>query len=468
MEEDFSLQQILLTTRGRLINLREDTRISISPRQISTDIRTLRRGDLFVALKGERFNGHSFLKEACDRGAPGAIVEKLFPLPSPHFFLVQVEDTLKALQELAKFHRERLSLPFVGITGSNGKTTVKELISHILSQKYQVGKSFGNFNNQIGVPLSLLKISSSHQVGILEMGMSARGEIATLSHIVQPSIGLITNIHSSHIGFLGTTEKIAQAKGEIIPILNRDEENYLVLNEDDDWTENFKKRAKCRVVTFGLDKNSHFRAEDALSKGEEISFTLRFSNKEHLYLRLPLHKFFSIYNLLAACCVSSLLGVSPSDIKGALCRFKSLPLHFQINNYGQYRLINDSYNANPESMQESLRLLKQISGERKIAVLGDMLELGEKAQFFHYQIGKRAARLGMNAVFAYGEWAEELVRGAKEEGMKDAFFFTDKRLLVDKLLKYKRGGDCFLIKGSRGMRMEEIATRLKVNLCSST
>ncbi len=467
MEENFSLQQILLITCGRLINLREDTCISISPQQICTDTRILRKGDLFVALKGDRWDGHSFLKEAQVKGALGAIAEKLLPLPSSHFFLIQVEDTLKALQKLAKFHREKLSFPFVGITGSNGKTTTKELISHILSQKYQVGKSFGNFNNQIGVPLSLLKISSSHQIGVLEMGMSAQGEIATLSRIVQPNIGLITNIHSSHIGLLGTIKEIAQAKGEIIPILNRDKENYLVLNEDDKWTENFKKESKCRVVTFGLGKNSNFKAENISTENEKISFTLRFPNKEHLHLSLPLHKFFSIYNLLAACCVSSLLGIPSSSIKDALFKFKSLPLHFQINNFGQYRLINDSYNANPVSMQKALDLLKQIDGKRKIAVLGDMLELGGKAQSFHYQIGRKAAKLSINAIFAYGELSEEMVRGAKEGGIKDAFFFTDKRSLVDKLLEYKRDGDCFLIKGSRGMKMEEIATRLKVSLCSS-
>ncbi len=467
MEENFSLQQILLTTRGRIINLREDACISISPPQICTDTRTLRKGDLFVALKGDHFDGHSFLQEAHAKGALGAIVGKLLPPPSPHFFLIQVEDTLKALQGLAKFHRKKLSFPFVGITGSNGKTTTKELISHILSQKYQVGKSFGNFNNQIGVPLSLLKISPSQQVGVLEMGMSARGEIATLSRIVQPNIGLITNIHSSHIGFLGTTRKIAQAKGEIIPILNRNKENYLILNEDDKWTENFKKESRCRVITFGVGKNSNFKAENVSTENEKINFTLRFPNKEHLHLCLPLYKFFSIDNLLAACCVSSLLGISSSQIKDALFKFKSLPLHFQINNFGQYRLINDSYNANPVSTQKALKLLKQIDGKRKIAVLGDMLELGRKARFFHYQIGKAAAKLGTNAIFAYGELSEDMVRGAKEGGMKDAFLFTDKKFLVDKLLEYKRDGDCFLIKGSRGMKMEEIATRLKVGLCSS-
>lgn len=468
MEEDFSLQQILLSTCGRLINLREDTHISISPQKICTDTRNLKKGDLFVALKGKNFDGHNFLKEACDKGALGAVVEKLLPIPSPHFFLIQVEDTLKALQKLAKFHRKRLSFPFIGITGSNGKTTVKELISQILSRKYHVGKSFGNFNNEIGVPLSLLKISSSHQVGVLEMGMSSSGEIATLSRIVQPNIGLITNIHSSHIGFLGTIKEIAQAKGEIIPILNRNRENYLVLNEDDDWTESFKRKAKCRVVTFGLSKNSNFKAENVSTKGEKVSFVLEFPNKEHLYLHLPLPKFFNIYNLLAACSVSSLLGVSSSDIKDALFKFKPLPLHFQLNDFGQYRLINDSYNANPESMQEALRLLRGMDGKRKIAVLGDMLELGKKAQFFHYQIGKIAAKLGLNAMFAYGEFSEDMVRGAKEEGIKDAFFFTDKRFLVNKLLDYKRSGDCFLIKGSRGMKMEEIADSLRISLCSPT
>ncbi len=220
--EKFSIQEIVEVTQGKLIGKKETTFL-LPPQKISTDTRKLKKGDLFVALEGKRFDGHRFVEKASEEGACGAIISEPIPFPSSHFFFIQVKDTLFALQEIARHHQKKFSLPLVGITGSNGKTTVKEMAWQILSSEYPTLKSEGNFNNQIGVPLSLLKLRSYHKLGVLEIGMNSKGEIHRLAEIIQPTIGVITNIQHSHIGFLGSLAQIMEAKAELIGSLNKEE-----------------------------------------------------------------------------------------------------------------------------------------------------------------------------------------------------------------------------------------------------
>ena len=461
MKSFFSLHELLEVTQGRLINLSEKKRILLSPSQICTDTRKIKKGDLFLALKGERFDGEDFVDEAYRKGAIGAIVNNFcFSLPSD-FFLIRVNDTLKALQSIAKFYRQKLSIPLIGVTGSNGKTTVKELIAHILSTCYQVGKSKGNFNNQIGLPLSILQFLPEYQIGVLELGMNQPGEIKILSKIAQPNVGVITNIHHSHIGMMGTIEKIARAKAEMIPFLNRNEDNYLVLNEDDPWTGFFRKMATCRIITFGINKKANFRAGNINDEGGRIRFNLLISEKEKIPFNFPSPGIFNVYNVLAAIAVCSIFKVPFSTMSKAVKGFSPPPLHYQIEKCGEYNIFNDSYNANPESMRSALSTLMRLNGGRKIAILGDMLELGEYSFSLHQDLGKFAASVGVNAIFAYGRFAPAVASGAEKAGLKDSFCFESKEALFDRLLSYIKSGDWLLVKGSRKTKMEDLISMLK-------
>ena len=353
-----SIKEILEVTEGKLISKKGFSPSFIPSRKISTDSRKLKKGDFFIALPGRRFNGHRFIEEASKKGACGAIISQTIPLPSPPFFFIEVEDTLFALQEIAGYYRKKLSLSCVGITGSNGKTTVKEMVWQIVSSKYSTLKSEGNFNNQLGVPLTLLRLSPGHQWAILEMGMNSRGEIARLAEIIQPNIGVITNIHHSHIGPLGSLAEIKEAKAELIPCLNKNEANWLVLNKDDYCTPELQRRTKCRVITFAIENQADVEARAIVTGKGRISFTLIYRKKK-ISVSVAISGLYNIYNALAASAVSLVLGISLPDIAQSLASFKLPPMHSQLYIFDDCQLIDDSYNANPESMKEALRLLQE-------------------------------------------------------------------------------------------------------------
>ena len=459
-----SIKEILEVTEGKLVCKKGFSPFFIPSRKISTDSRNIEKGDFFIALQGRRFNGHRFIEEVSRKGACGAIISQTAPLPSPHFFFIEVKDTLFALQEIARYYRKKLSLSCVGITGSNGKTTVKEMVWRIVSSKHSSLKSEGNFNNQIGVPLTLLKLSPCHKWAILEMGMNSRGEIARLAEIIEPNIGVITNIHRSHIGPLGSLAEIKEAKAELIPWLNKNEANWLVLNRDDYWTPELQRRARCKVITFAIENQADVEAHSIVSGKGRISFTLIY-RKNKIPVSIAIPGLYNIYNALAASAVSLVLGISLPDIARSLASFKLPPMHSQLYVFDDCQLIDDSYNANPESMKEALKLLQERGGQRKIAILGDMLELGNEAELYHYQLGKQAGESGVDALFVLGEFSKEVSRGAREAGTKNTFFFQDREKLKNELFSYLKRGDSLLVKGSRGMKMEEIVEDLKERLC---
>jgi len=459
-----SIKEILEVTEGKLISKKGFSPSFIPSRKISTDSRKLKKGDFFIALQGRRFNGHRFIEEVNKKGACGAIISQPAPLPSPHFFFIEVEDTLFALQEIALYYRKKFSLSCVGITGSNGKTTVKEMVWQIVSSKHSTLKSEGNFNNQIGVPLTLFKLSPCHKWAILEMGMNSRGEIARLAEIIEPNIGVITNIHHSHIGPLGSLAEIKEAKAELIPWLNKNEANWLALNKDNYWTSELQRRARCRVITFAIENQADVKAHSIVSGKGRISFTLIY-RKNKIPVSIAIPGLYNIYNALAASAVSLVLGISLPDIAQSLASFKLPPMHSQLYILDDCQLIDDSYNANPESMKEALKLLQERGGQRKIAILGDMLELGNEAGLYHYQLGKQAGESDIDVLFVLGEFSREVSRGAREAGIKNAFFFQDREKLKNELFSYLKKGDSLLVKGSRGMKMEEIVKDLKERLC---
>lgn len=452
------MEKILHLTQGRKIG--GDGNPSLFPWQISTDTRTLKRGDLFFALRGERFDGHWFIEEAFQKGALGAVISHSPKISFPsHFFLILVRDTLKALQNIASFHRRRFFFPFVGITGSNGKTTVKEMLWHILSSRGEVLKSPGNFNNQVGLPLSLLRLSYHHWAAVLELGTNREGEIENLSRILLPTLGVITNTGTAHIGLLGGREGILRAKSELIKILNQNPDNTLLLNEDDEGTPYFKKIAHCKVLGFGINTPSSFYGS-RITCEEKIKFVFGFPGGE-IKINLPFPGIHQVYNALCASSCAFLLGIEPEVIRERLISFKPLPLRGEILEWKGAKLVNDCYNANPTSMERALSFLKTLRAKRRIAILGDMLELGKMSEFYHYQVGKEVSSWGIDILLTLGEKSLEIARGAKEGGMKEVYSFREKEDLTDFLASLLREGDAALIKGSRKMEMESIPRMLK-------
>ncbi len=460
---------------------------------ISTDTRTLLEGDLFIALKGENFDGNSFLKEAFKKGAAGAIVSKKFKIQDSRFkdkIIIKTEDTLKALENIAKLYRKKFNVPVVAVTGSNGKTTTKEMLSYILSGELKTVKSKASFNNFIGVPLSLLEIKKDTQVVILEMETNVLGGIRRLCEIARPSTGIVTNIGDTHLESLKTKEAVFKEKSELIEYLPS--EGTAVLNFDDPYAARMKELAKTkRVIAFGIENKANFWASE-IKRGAFIEFTLNsvgcgLSKGVNVNYKVRLNTIFSknVYNALAAIAVSHLVfNLSLETVIAKLREFRFPPMRMETIDFsakGRFasgekdvKIINDSYNANPQSMQEALWTLKNINpvrgklsngvntSGRKIAVLGDMLELGEKTLDFHYRTGKLCAACQIDILITVGNLARHIAKGAKDAGIakENIFTFDDIQETTEMLSQILKPKDVILIKGSRRVKMEEILNML--------
>jgi len=428
---------------------------------VSIDSWTIREGELFVAIKGDRFDGHDFVPAVIQRGAWGALVERTalenkFSVLGGLKNIMPVEDTLTALQEMAYNHRRQFTVPVVGITGSNGKTTTKEMLAGILQQRGPVLKNEGNLNNHIGVPLTLLRLNAGHKAAVVEMGMSAVGEINALARFVGPDIGVITNVGPAHLEFLKSMDLVAQAKGELFNHLKSD--GTAVLNADDQYFDVLKKKFSGRVLSFGVDTMCDVRASDIRQEKDFTDFTIR-SDGSTVDVRLRAVGKHNIYNALAAAAAALAVGMSLDAVKNGLDDFVPTAMRSEIRQVQGRTVLADCYNANPASMEAALATLISLkSGNKSIAVLGDMLELGETAVYAHRAIGAIAARLGVDLVITLGPLAKELGKGAIDAGMpKDRVLEAGSHAEAAVLLKQlSRPGDTVLIKGSRGMKMEKI------------
>lgn len=428
---------------------------------VSIDSRTIQEGELFVAIKGDRFDGHDFVPAVLQKGAWGALVERSM-LETRYASLgglknvLPVEDTLYALQEMAYMHRRKFSFPVVGITGSNGKTTTKEMIASILKQKGPVLKNEGNLNNHIGVPLTLLKLNGDHTAAAVEMGMSALGEIDTLARLVGPDVAVITNIGPAHLEFLGTLDTVAQAKSELLDHLKPG--GTAVLNADDQYFEMLKKRSSGRVLSFGIDREADVRATGIRQSRDSADFTLEASGaKAQIHLRaVGKH---NIYNALAAAAAALATGAPVDAVKKGLDDFMPAGMRSELREVEGRTVLVDCYNANPASMEAALGALMSLrAGGQAIAVLGDMLELGSASVEAHRAVGAAAARLGADLVITVGPQGKHLTEGAVDAGMaKDRALIAGSHAEAAALLKkHSRPGDAVLIKGSRGMKMEKV------------
>jgi UDP-N-acetylmuramoyl-tripeptide--D-alanyl-D-alanine ligase len=460
-------EEICAATNGTLLQ----GNLQAVLRGVSNDSRRIGSGELFVPLIGSNCDGHFFIADAFTRGADAAFIKRQHPLAAglrerfAENVLIEVDDPLHALGDLAHFWRRQFSIPVVAITGSNGKTTTKEMTWQIVNQKLSALKNPGNWNNLIGLPLSLLQLGQQHQVAILEMGMSARGEIERLAEIAAPDIGVVTNVGPAHLEHLLTIENIMAAKGELFAALGP--EDVAVVNQDDERVVSLAQSTRARVLTYGLRAGDVRGIVSPPHRGGETRFTLAIQGKE-IAITLPLPGGMFLSNALAAAAVGHALQLRLEDIKQGLEQFQPMPGRMERISMDGAMIINDAYNANPVSMERALQALAAAQqGSRKIAVLGDMCELGKQGAEYHWQAGYCAAQLGIDYLFLYGSFAETVAAGARAGALdeRQILIFATKEALAEHLEQTLQHGDWILVKGSRAMGMEQIITLLsrKVN-----
>ena len=451
--EGILLKDVVSASGGTLIQ--GDPSIGID--RVSTDSRDVNPGDLFIALKGEIFDGHDFIEEAIKRGARALVTRVTKDNLPLKVGVVLVKDTLKALQDVAAFYRRLFNIPVTAVTGSTGKTTTKDMIHALLATNYNVLKSEGNFNNQIGLPLTLFNLNKSHQMTVVEMGMSGFNEISSLSAMAEPSLGVITNIGLSHIENLGSRENILKAKLELFERF--DKRCTAILNADDDLLWGIQDKLSFPVIYYGTKNGIDLCAENIESlNGKGISYTLN-SEGEKRRIRLNVPGRHNVYNSMAAVAVARHFGVEFEQIINALQSIKTHKMRLEITNLNRdITIIDDAYNASPDSVVSALSVLKDLPGKRKIAILGDMLELGKYSEYAHRFVGKSLFNNGIDVLIAKGELSRIIADQALSMGMgEERIFCLDSNTDVINMLEtFIESGDAILVKGSRGMKMEEI------------
>lgn len=453
MEWILNISRAAAAMGGQVMNCDGDELI----RSVSTDTRTIQEGALFFALRGDRFDGHKFVPGAVDAGAVCCVVnsdeDEFRGLP-----VIAVEDTHKALRDLAAFYRKRFQIPVVGVTGSVGKTSTKEMIASVLSQSYKTHMTRGNFNNEIGLPLTVFDLMKEDEIMVLEMGMSNFGEISNLTKVARPDTVVITNIGLSHIEHLGSREGIKKAKFEIFEGLQMD--GMAILNGDDDMLWAARDEINFETLYYGIrNKNCDLTAYDIRTYSDGSEFTCKIDGEPHkFFISVPGEH--HIYNALAAILAGIKYNIDMEEIKKGVRSFAPSGLRQTVIELPNYKVIRDCYNASPASMKSGLEVLSLTQTEgRRVACLADMLELGEISAEAHKSVGRLAVDYGVDCLITVGEEAHDIARGAKEAGMNpaDIHEFENNEALRDRLSDLLKKNDVILVKGSRGMRLEEIA-----------
>ncbi len=435
---------------------------------VSIDSRTISANELFIAIKGNVYDGHSFVSNVITGGVRGLIISK-DEIRDPAgtdwqdkgIVCVVVSDTTKALGDLASFNRRRTDVSVVAITGSNGKTTTREMTASVVSTRYKTLSTKGNFNNEIGLPLTLLDLKNSHQWAVLELGTNSPGEIDRLGEICIPDIGVITNIGLAHLEGLGSIEGVMNAKGELLKRIKP--EGTAVLNADDSRVLYLSTKTSRKVLYFGLSEDARIKALDVNETTTGISFTLVLP-EERIPIKLRVHGGFMVSNALAAASVGYIIGLSSEEIKAGLEYFQPVKGRINIFDVRGVHIIDDTYNANPDSMEAAIRILSSLKGNsRGILVAGDMLELGEHAESMHRKIGAMSARSNIARLYITGEFAEAVANGAgKEDKNSMDIFIGAREEILEDLKKSLLPGDWVLVKGSRAMGMEKIVEGLRI------
>ena len=463
---NLKIKDILKCTNGKLII--GDTEKEC--KNYSKDTRTIKKGDTYIGIKGEKFDGSSFWKDALNNGAETVIInniklDEIEEYKKQNKNIIQVEDTIKAIGEMAsykmKIQKEKYNLKVVGVTGSVGKTSTKDIIANVLSKKYKVLKTEGNNNNHIGLPLTILRLQNE-EIAVIEMGMNHLGEISYLTKIAKPDIAVITNIGTSHIGNLGSRENILKAKLEILEGMDK---KKIVINNDNDLLNKWylENKNNIEIHTFGIKNESEFNAKNIKLKENSSEFICENKN-EKINIEVPVGGEHFILNALCGLTVGKLLKLNNEEIKNGIKDFKLTAKRMEINHLkNNITIINDSYNASYESMKASISNLKNMNGERKIAVLGDMFELGDFSEKLHKEVGTEIYKNKIDKLYLIGNYSKFIGEEAEKEGYKkeNIFYFENKDELFNNLKNNLKSGDVILIKASNGMKLFEIAEKLK-------
>lgn len=448
---ELNLQEIVKATNGDLLKETDVKEI----KAVSTDTRKIEEGTMFIALKGENFNGNNYVLDAFNKGAKIAIVDEVkcdLNELKENVALIKVENTGRALMDLAKFYREKLGLKVVGITGSAGKTSTKDLVAAVLSDKYKVFKTKGNFNNEIGLPLMILELDSTYDVAILEMGMRGLGQIRELVEIASPDLGIITNIGISHIEILKTRENILKAKMEIATFF--DKNNTLVVCGNDDFLGALPE-AEYKIVKTGVGENFEIGAKNIALEELSSKFTVYDGKKEEEF-SLDMPGEHNISNLMLGIAIAKELGVSFEEMKKGLNNIEATSMRLELIKKDGFSILNDCYNSSPVAVKSAIDVMKNLEGKRRMAVLGTMRELGHKSKEAHEEIGKYAKENGIEKVLCFGDFSENIKEGYGE----GCAVYKNKEELINDLLNIICEGDIILVKASRSLKFEEITKAL--------
>ncbi|HVU28228.1 MAG TPA: UDP-N-acetylmuramoyl-tripeptide--D-alanyl-D-alanine ligase [Verrucomicrobiae bacterium] len=429
---------------------------------VCTDSRQAKSGDLFFAIKGEKFDGHDFLNDVAAKGVGTIVVEKgKIPAQLPECAVLIVDDVRCALGEFATEYRKQFDLPVICVGGSNGKTTTKELIASVLRQKFSTLWSEASFNNDIGVPLILLRLEKSHQAAVLEVGTNHPGELAPLVKMVQPKFGVITNIGREHLEFFGDVAGVAREEGWLAELLPTD--GKLFLNGDNDWTEKIAARTKAKMIRVGLGKENDWRAEKIRLDKNGATFRVATAKEEFCgEYRVNLLGRHQVVNALFAMTVSEELGLGRAEIQRGLAECQPPKMRLQFWEANGVRVLDDAYNANADSTIAALETLCDLPLQgRRVAVLGDMEELGAHSESAHAEIGRRAAELKIGQLFTVGKMANVIAKAARDAGLTRVIEFENVEAAVKAIKNFVKMGDVVLLKASRASRLERIAETLK-------
>jgi UDP-N-acetylmuramoyl-tripeptide--D-alanyl-D-alanine ligase len=422
--------------------------------RISTDSRTIKKGELFVALRGENFDGHKFVEDVAKSGATGAIVDLEWKGKAPKAFaIIRAQDTLLAYQNLAANYRKSLPIKVLAITGSNGKTSTKDFSASVLGRRFRVTKTQGNFNNHVGLPRTILEANSNHEVAVWEIGMNHPGEIAPLAKIAAPNAAVITNIGVAHIEFMGTREAIAKEKGALAEAINAN--GTVILNADDPFSKGIAQRTRGHVIFAGTNDGT-IHAIDIQQSADGSEFTI-IEGAHRCRAQLPVPGIHMVQNALLAVAAGRAFGLSLEEAAGGLASAPLTKARLQIKEVNGVQFLDDSYNANPDSMKAALQTLVELDTDgKKIAVLGEMRELGKETQRGHEEVGECAASLGVDHLIGIGEMGSVIARAAKKAGLEKSAAVGSTSEAADLLSDIAEAGDLVLIKGSRLARTEDV------------
>ena len=431
--------------------------------RVCTDSRQAQAGDLFVALRGERLDGHDFLGQAIEKGAAAVLIEpsRMPALPPAACAVVTVENTRQALGALAAAYRNDFPTPLVVVAGSNGKTTTKELVASVLAQKFSTLRSEASFNNDIGVPLTLLQLKSSHQAAVMEAGTNHPGELAPLVEMIRPQYGIITNIGREHLQFFGDLAGVAQEEGWLAELLPA--QGLLFVGGDNAWSEVVCARARARVVRTGFASGNDWQVISLRVDKHGATFRVEGPHADFAgEYRLNLLGRHQVANALFAIALGAELGLTHHQIETGLAECKPMKMRLQPWDLNGVRVLEDVYNANADSMLAALQTLQELPCKgRRVAVLGDMAELGAHSEAAHEEVGRRAAELGIGQLFAVGKMASVMARGARGAGLNRVFEFADVDSAAAAVRSFLKSGDLLLLKASRAARLERVGEFLR-------